>query len=218
METEDRYVAFFDIDKTILNLNSARVLVIEAYKRKLMPLTSLLYALYLSFLYKFNLAKTTIIVHKMTKWMKGVDTELFKNFALEIVNNSLIQSIRPEIQREINFHKSNGAHIAVLSSALPEICIPLAQHMSIDDVICSKLETNNGYFTGFANGILCFGKEKLIQMTKFCNKNNYNINKAWYYADSITDAPVLLQVGNPVCVNPDNKLKKLAEENNWRII
>lgn len=212
------YVVFFDIDKTVLKINSAKVLVIEAYKRKMMSFSDLMYALKLSLLYKLNLSKTTAIINNMTRWMKGVDEKLFKNFALEIVNSFLIQSIRPEIRHEINAHQKNGGHLAVLSSALPEICFPLAKHLNIDSVICSQLEVIDGLFTGYAKGKLCFGKEKQVKMNDFCNVHGYKINEAWYYADSIADAPVLFHVGIPVCVKPDNKLKKIAKKNKWKML
>jgi putative phosphoserine phosphatase / 1-acylglycerol-3-phosphate O-acyltransferase len=38
------------------------------------------------------------------------------------------------------------------------------------------------------------------------------------YSDSHDDIPLLLQAGHPIAVNPDKKLAKFAQLNQWRII
>jgi phosphoserine phosphatase len=89
--------------------------------------------------------------------------------------------------------------------------------MGINDVICSELEAENGILTGRPKGNLCFGNEKLIRLRKYCEIFNSAPSLAWYYGDAIIDAPALSIVGNPVCINPDKKLRRMAEEKKWRI-
>jgi phosphoserine phosphatase len=52
----------------------------------------------------------------------------------------------------------------------------------------------------------------------YCKKNNCSPLNSWYYCDSISDLPALEIVGNPVCVNPDRKLKKTAIKRGWKIL
>ena len=52
----------------------------------------------------------------------------------------------------------------------------------------------------------------------YCDKNIYSASDAWYYGDSISDLTALKAVGNPVCVNPDKKLKKEALKRVWKIL
>ncbi len=66
-----KYVAFFDLDKTILSVNSGSALVREAYRRGVMNTSDLLNAIYLSWLYKFHLRDTSLIVSGMGRWLKG---------------------------------------------------------------------------------------------------------------------------------------------------
>jgi phosphoserine phosphatase len=66
-------------------------------------------------------------------------------------------------------------------------------------------------------GKICYGNEKLLRLEKYCEKVNSKISDAWYYADSISDLPVLSIVGSPVCVNPDRQLRKRVKEKNWLI-
>ncbi len=49
------YIAFFDLDDTLIRANSGKLLVRGAYEKGMMSLPDLIKALWLSFLYKFRL-------------------------------------------------------------------------------------------------------------------------------------------------------------------
>ncbi len=213
-----RYVAFFDLDKTILSINSGAVLVREAHKSGLMSTSDLLHAIYLSWLFKFNLRDTAGIVLEMGKWLKGVEVDKATIFSEHIVKHYLIDAIRPEIYSEIRFHKQNNAEIVILSSAVMQICKPLGSHIGADDVICTVMEVADRVFTGGPVGKFCFEEEKKIRLMQYCEKNNHNLREAYYYGDSISDLSALEVVGHPVCVQPDRKLSRTAFEKGWRII
>ena len=44
-----------------------------------------------------------------------------------------------------------------------------------------------------------------------------DLSQSYAYSDSITDLPMLEVVGNPVAVNPDKDLRRIAEERGWQI-
>ncbi len=94
--------------------------------------------------------------------------------------------------------------VVILSSALDLICNEMSLRLGMDDIICSTLESEDGYLTGKPCGRFCYGEEKLIRLMAYCRNNTMNPSDSWYYSDSISDLPVLSSVGNPVCVNPDN--------------
>ena len=37
----------------------------------------------------------------------------------------------------------------------------VADHLGMDDIVCSELEISDGHLTGFPKGPLCFGSEKV---------------------------------------------------------
>ena len=93
----------------------------------------------------------------------------------------------------------------------------VAEHFRLDDIICSDLEVVNGLYTGKSVGAYCFREEKAVRLKDYCEKNNSAPELSWYYGDSIDDLPALDIVGNPVCVNPDKKLLKVARQKGWRV-
>jgi HAD superfamily hydrolase (TIGR01490 family) len=123
-----------------------------------------------------------------------------------------------EAVTEINMHKASGAKVIILSSALQSICRVISESLGMDGYICSSLQVKEGLLTGKPAGRLCYGKEKLHRLTGYCSVNNINMEGLWFYSDSISDLPVLLSVGNPVCVNPDRELTKEAIKRGWKIL
>jgi len=57
----------------------------------------------------------------------------------------------------------------------------------MDDIICSELEVKDGVLTGKPKGNLCYGNEKLVRLREYCEKNNTDVDDAWYYGDAIID-------------------------------
>jgi putative phosphoserine phosphatase/1-acylglycerol-3-phosphate O-acyltransferase len=219
MEPEaKRYVAFFDLDKTLLSINSGSILVREAYKRGLMSTSDLVNAIYLSFLYKFHLRDTALIVAGMGRWLKGVTVEEVDVLSEHVVKKHLIDAIRPEIYSEINYHRQNRAEIVILSSAIIQICKPLGSYIGADNIICTVMDVADGVFKGSAENKFCLEDEKRMRLLQYCEMRNYSLDEAFYYGDSISDLSALEVVGHPVCVQPDRKLSRIAHENGWRIL
>lgn len=213
-----KYVAFFDLDKTILSVNSGSALVREAYKRGVMNTSDLLNAIYLSWLYQFHLRDTSRIVSGMGRWLKGATPDEVNSLSEYVVNKHLVDAIRPEIYSEIKFHRENNAEIVILSSAILQICKPLGSHIGADNIICTEMEVLDGVFTGSAENKFCFDDEKRIRLIQYCEMKNYDLGEAYYYGDSISDLSALEVVGHPVCVQPDRKLLRISHKNGWRII
>jgi HAD superfamily hydrolase (TIGR01490 family) len=211
------YIAFFDLDHTLVNANSGKLLVKVAYEKKIMPLSGIIKALWLSFLYNFNLTNTENIIAGMIKWLAGVSQSTISELSSEVFNNHLLTSIPDEVKSEIKMHKDKNAAIVILSSSLFPVCQEVANYLDLDDVICTELEFNGNCFTGRPSGKICLGNEKLFRLEKYCEKINSKMSDSWYYGDSISDLPVLGIIGNPVCINPDRQLRKRAKERNWKI-
>jgi len=213
-----RYVAFFDIDNTILSINSGSALVREAYKIGLMSTSDLLNAIYLSWLYKFHLRDTDLIVSGMGRWLKGHTVDEVNLLSEHVVNKHLVNAIRPEIYSEIKFHKENNAEVVILSSVIIQICRQLGSYIGVDNIICTVMEVADGVFTGSPENNFCIGDEKRLRLMQYCEMRNYFLSEAFYYGDSISDLTALKAVGNPVCVQPDRKLSRIAHEKGWRIL
>lgn len=213
-----KYIAFFDLDRTITKAISGKAMAREAYKRGLMTHIDLAEAIYLSLLFRLNLKDQLKIIDKMVSWVNGIPEKEMNDLCSDVFREILLPSVYSEARSEIKIHKEKNAKLVILSSAVTSICRNMSEHMGMDDILCSDLEVKDGYLTGRPIGHLCFGEEKSIRLKEYCEKNNTRTSEAWYYGDSIADLPALCSVGNPVCINPDKKLRKAAKERGWKIL
>ncbi|MFC2129750.1 HAD family hydrolase [Bacteroidota bacterium] len=218
MKKEFSYVAAFDLDKTIVSVNSSRLIVKASRRLGLMSKGDFLRAILYSIIYKFDLKDANKIVEDMTKWLKGLKESDIIKLLDEHVIQDVLKLVRPEIRKVLENHRKNGARLVMLSSAMPYICNPIADHLNMDDVVSSRLEVSDGEFTGRPIDRLNFGKQKAVTMKKFCEDNDYSLEESYYYGDAYTDRYVLEIVGHAVCVHPEIKLRSMAKRKNWEII
>jgi putative phosphoserine phosphatase / 1-acylglycerol-3-phosphate O-acyltransferase len=212
------YTAFYDLDHTILDGNSATHLVLEARQRGIMSEKQYRHALWLSILYKLNIGDPTRMIDRMLSWLKGLKESDITELALEIFHSTIKQTIRPGILDTINEHRANKGAVVLLSSATSPICRPVTQYIEMDEMICTRLESRHGLLTGHTSGKLVYGPEKKARMLAYCREKDSDPRKAWYYGDSHTDRFVMEAVGNPVAVSPDRRLLKIAQKKNWPIL
>jgi HAD superfamily hydrolase (TIGR01490 family) len=212
------YIVFFDLDRTIAKSISGKELAKRAFRKGLLAYRDMARAIFLSLLFRFNLKGQLKIIDDMVSWVRGIPEKTIIDLCNEVFHEVLLPSVFSGARSEIAFHRSKNAKIVILSSALTPICRQMANSIVMDDILCSDLEAINGYMTGRPVGRLCYGKEKAVRLNEYCRINNYSPNDAWCYGDSISDLSALEAVGNPVCVNPDRKLKKTAGRRGWKIL
>jgi phosphoserine phosphatase len=87
----------------------------------------------------------------------------------------------------------------------------------MDELISTDLIIENNVFKGI-QGNSVYKEEKVNRAEKFLKENNMTFEDSYFYSDSISDLPLLEKVGNPVCVNPDKKLAKIAINKQWKIL
>ena len=217
MKKESPYIALFDLDYTIFDTNSSHVLARRAHKDGFLSTLDLIKGIWMVLRHKMGLGDATRFIEAGYRWMEGVSREDFRRFAEEIVEDTLLGFIRPEIRKVLKQHKEKGADIVILSAALEVICEPIARHLEMDNIICSRLEIIDGRYTGHPLGPPCIGIEKLNRVRLYCRENGQSLQDAYYYADSILDLPALEAVGHPICINPDKKLAAEARKRSWTI-
>ena len=213
-----KYAAFYDLDHTILDGNSATHIVQEARKQEVMTERQFRHAVWLSILYKLNIGEPASMILRMLSWLKGKEEQYIMKFSREIFDLLVKDTVRPEILETMKEHRDKKGAVVLLSSASTPICLPVSQFLGMDDIICTQLESRNGRLTGNTIRKLVYGSEKKVRMLEFCRDKDYDPRDAWYYGDSYTDRYVMEAVGNPVAVFPDRKLLKIAKRNHWPIL
>jgi HAD superfamily hydrolase (TIGR01490 family) len=119
---------------------------------------------------------------------------------------------------KIEEHRAKGDHLLIITATNSFVTGPIAQAFGIDDLIATEPEMKNGQYTGKIDGIPCFQEGKITKLNNWLKNSDMNLQGSYFYSDSHNDLPLLEQVTYPVAVDPDEKLKILAEERKWPIL
>jgi phosphoserine phosphatase len=103
-----------------------------------------------------------------------------------------------------------------VSSSPEEVVRPLAGRIGVEDVLATRAEIRDGRYTGRLD-FYCYRDDKAEAIRRLAEEQGIDLERSFAYSDSVTDLPMLESVGNPVAVNPDRELRRLAQQRGWRI-
>ena len=98
-----------------------------------------------------------------------------------------------------------------------ESLAPLARRLGIEHMLYTRLEVEDGRFTGRVVEPICFEEGKIYWIREFIEEHGVDLAKSFFYTDSVTDMPLLDMVGHPVVVNPDPLLYRRALRRRWPV-
>jgi HAD superfamily hydrolase (TIGR01490 family) len=213
-----RRAALFDMDRTLLGANTALLYTRYRRDRGEIGLGSVLQV-------GFWLAKYTLGVIDAEKVALSALRDFTGRAERELIENSepwfqkyVLSYVREAGRAVVERHREAGDHLAIVTGATPYAAAPLARELKIEHLVCSELEIDaEGRLTGRPQDPLCYGAGKVRRTERLAAELGFELRDAVFYSDSITDLPLLEQVGTPVAVCPDRRLRSVARSRGWRI-
>jgi HAD superfamily hydrolase (TIGR01490 family) len=209
--------AFFDLDDTILETYSGKLYYSYLLKTNQISFKYFMKLLPLPFLFIMGIMDIESITRKLSERFIGMTYDEVIKMGNDWYENNGRQYVRNFIKEIIESHKKDGFKIIMLSASPWSICYPVFKDLEMDDLVCSELIFENNIFVRMADDY-CYGQKKADMAVDYSKKHDIDLKKSYFYTDSHSDLPFLKKVGNPICVTPDKKLKKVALENNWKIL
>lgn len=212
--------AFFDLDKTIVSRSSSLALSRPLYRAGMVSRGQLLRGAYGQLVYlmvgadeqKMERLKEGML--QLTRgWDRGQIERLVEDVILDVIDPYVYQ----EALDLIALHRSEGRRIYIVSSSPEEVVRPLARHFGVSGVIATRAQVGlDNRYTGELE-FYAYGEQKAEAIGSLAKRVGLDLAHSFAYSDSITDLPMLEAVGNPVAVNPDKDLRKIAEEREWEV-
>lgn len=200
--------AFFDVDQTIWSEKSVLSFWMFYLKNKYPESYENEISKFHSIVCDLNVKKTSR--EKLNEWFyqhcfSNRDLNEIKALSEQWCNQHFKKENfwHEEILKKIDFHKSLGHLIVLVSGSFAEILNPLAKHIGATDVLCSLLEIKNNHFTGKMLSSPMIGDGKAEAVLEYAAKNNVCIEKSFGYGDDISDIPFISILGNPTLVIKD---------------
>lgn len=210
--------AFFDVDNTIIvGTNSLYLYIKYLVKNKMMSRYELFRGLWLSALHKFNLVDVEKVLDNFTLPYRGKSEQELIELTQRWFENTVVPHIAQEAVDKINWHKSQNHITVILSSASQYLCELIKNRLELDHTINTQVEVKDGYFTGYLKKPLCYHEGKVHYTKQYEKEMNIDLMQSYFYTDSISDLPMLKEVGYPIIINPDPLLKREAKKRGWEI-
>ena len=207
-----RTCAIFDLDGTIIDNSSEKAFVKYLISKRKIALANLAsWGLYLIKTRKIAVAKANKV------YLRDTNYEYIQSAARECFRKYLEHHISPKAQKQILFHREQGHALVLLSGSLEILVVHFKEYLSMDMMVGYTLEVKNGIVTGRTVGRHPYEKNKAILAQQMAEEYDFDLSSSYAYGNNYTDAHILSLVGNPVAVNPDRKLRKIANENGWKI-
>jgi HAD superfamily hydrolase (TIGR01490 family) len=211
--------AFFDLDKTVISKSSSLALTRPFYRAGLVTRSQLLRGAYAQLVY-LMVGADERRMGKVKEGMLALTKGWSKEEVEQVVREALEEVVDPYIYQEaldlVALHQALGRKVYIVSSSPEEVVRPLAERLGVDDVVATRAECVDGRYTGKLE-FYCYREQKAERIVEIAREDGIDLQGSFAYSDSITDLPMLEAVGNPVAVNPDRELRKLADQRGWRI-
>ncbi|MGM0446363.1 MAG: HAD family hydrolase [Bacillota bacterium] len=154
-------------------------------------------------------------MYEFSKIFDGMSKEEIAEYFRKVENEAK-NHYNKKVLKEMDKYREEDFKIIILSGAFIELLINVGARLEVDDIIGSNI-LNNNINTKKRYSVIS-GSKKLGALKNKYSTIDIEWNNSYAYADSIDDLKLLKSFGNPVAVNPDEKLLKYAKRNDWKII
>lgn len=210
-------VVLFDMDRTLVDIHTAKLYL--KYQRDIreVGLVDALRASYWLLEYSVGIANADRIARRVLRDYRGKPAVwLMERFGAWF-KQYVLPSVSAKGRLRVAEHRKNGQTLAIATSAIRYAAQPLATELSIPHLICSELEVSGEAITGNFAPPLCYGAGKRQRSEELLASLGFSLEQTAFYTDSITDLPLMEAVGYPVAINPDTRLRRVAQRRGWPI-
>lgn len=129
-------------------------------------------------------------------------------------------NVRPGALRAIARDQAQGRRLVLATASYRLYAAAIARRLGFDDVI------GTGSIIGLdqrvharIDGQNCYGPAKLDMIAQWVERSGLKgaHGHVRFYSDHVSDRPVFEWADEPVAVNPDARLRQLAEQRGWAI-
>jgi HAD superfamily hydrolase (TIGR01490 family) len=216
-----RAAAFFDLDRTLMAGSSGLHFGKAAYRGGIVSRRQLASWALDNLRFRLRGASdeaTERVLEQVKQLLTGVPARDLERLAPDVLAG-VLPRIYPQMLDEVRAHQDAGRLTAIVSAAGSGLVEPLAHVLAMDAGIGTRYAIDEaGQMTGDLEGPFMYGQGKAEAIRQFAATHEVDLADSWAYSDSLSDLPMLEAVGNPVVVNADEGLTRVAAERGWRVM
>ena len=209
-------IAFFDMDYTLLDASSSLLYVRYLRRREKLRRHQLLRIGWWALLYELSLLELEKIMPRILNFAETSDAHEAMELSGAWFKEMVAPHIAPRAVERVREHQQRGDQAVIISASSQFAVQPVAESLGLD-FLCTQLEVKDNRLTGNAIEPLCYGEGKIFWARQYVDQHGAQLSDCTLYTDSYTDRPLLELIGRPVAVNPDRRLRRLANQLGWPI-
>ncbi len=136
----------------------------------------------------------------------------------EFMQKHIVSAMTKKGLAKIRQHHDQGDTTLIITATNSFVTRPIAKAFQVDALIATEPEVINGKYTGKVAGVPCFQEGKITRLNQWLENTSHNLEGSTFYSDSHNDIALLDIVTTPVAVDPDDVLKAIAVERNWKML
>jgi HAD superfamily hydrolase (TIGR01490 family) len=129
--------------------------------------------------------------------------------------------LRPEALALVQAHQRAGDTVLIVTATNDFVTRPIADAFGVSELIAVQLARGpDGWITGEIDGVPSAREGKVTRMEQWLSERglDWSLVDSTFYTDSINDLALLERVRHPVATNPDDRLRRIAQERGWRVL
>ena len=126
--------------------------------------------------------------------------------------------VLPKARALLERHRARGDELIIITATNRFITEPIARRLGVVHLIATEAEMIAGEYTGNVAGTPCFQAGKVTRLLAWLQQHQQSLEHSWFYSDSHNDLPLLERVDHPVAVDPDDRLRAHAAQQDWPVI
>ncbi len=146
------------------------------------------------------------------------DPEDLRLWHEEFMKEKIGPIIQPAARALVEKHRTAGDTLMVITATNAFVTAPIVAEFGIEHLIATDPEVVDGRYTGEVSGVPSFQDGKVTRLQQWLSANGMDLSGSYFYSDSHNDIPLLERVEHPHAVDPDDALRRHAEERNWPVI
>lgn len=128
------------------------------------------------------------------------------------------KDFNPAVIARLQKHQAENIHILLVSGAYTQFLNQVTAGIYFNQIIGTEISYKDNKVDTKTHIKHVNGTRKTESILQALKGQQIDWENSYAYGDSFSDLPVLELVGNPIAVNPEEKLQVIAKERDWEII
>jgi HAD superfamily hydrolase (TIGR01490 family) len=208
----------FDLDHTLLKVNSSFSFGLYLYRQKFFPFWKLLLCLGDYARHKWGMMSVqTLHAKSFAHLFKERDLSVISPHVDRFLTKNLQSMLYLPVVQRLKEAQNRGDVVLILSSSPDFLVSEIARRLNVKQWKATTYLTNSeGRLIEVSH--VMEGENKASYVKELANQMQLSFSDITVYSDSHLDLPVLKIAGKAIGVLPDNHLKRICLQEGWEIL